>query len=69
VYFAQVVVTVLVLVDALARLKFCALVDVLLDLVDVALVGHFVADAVFVEDLVEYFVVVDVTVIVEIWTL
>jgi hypothetical protein len=45
------------------------LVDVLLDLVDVALVGHFVADAVFVEDLVEYFVVVDVTVIVETWTL
>jgi hypothetical protein len=45
------------------------LVDVLLDLVDEALVGHFVADAVFVEDLVEYFVVVDVTVIVETWTL
>jgi hypothetical protein len=69
VYFAQVVVTVLVFVEALARFSFCALVDVLLDLVDEALVGHFVADAVFVQGLVEYFVVVDVTVIVETWTL
>jgi hypothetical protein len=66
VYFAQVVVTVLVLVDALPRLSFAALVELDFLVLVAFLVGHFVADTVFVKGLVEYFVVVDVTMMVEI---
>jgi hypothetical protein len=66
VYFAQVVVTVLVLVDALPRLSFAALVELDFLVLVAFLVGHFVADTVFIKGLVEYFVVVDVTMMVEI---